>query len=59
MLMRHGERHLGALFDDRSYDALVDAFRICRGTEGFEGAVWHHADGRMAKLKWRDLREAT
>lgn len=23
---------------------------------GFEGVVWHHPDGRMAKLKARDLR---
>ena len=55
-------RQIFALFDDRSYDALVDAFRIMRisgaqAVEGFEGVVWHHPDGRMAKLKVRDLRE--
>lgn len=26
------------------------------GEEGVEGVVWHHSDGRMAKLKARDLR---
>lgn len=25
-------------------------------TQGIEGVVWHHPDGRMAKLKARDLR---
>lgn len=31
------------------------------GQQGWEGLVWHHPDGRMAKLKARDLRpsEAT
>lgn len=24
--------------------------------EGVEGVVWHHPDGRMAKLKGRDFR---
>jgi hypothetical protein len=26
------------------------------GARGWEGIVWHHPDGRMAKLKVRDLR---
>ena len=26
------------------------------GQEGVEGVVWHHPDGRMAKLKARDVR---
>lgn len=29
------------------------------GSEGVEGIVWHHPDGRMAKLKARDLRPET
>ncbi len=28
------------------------------GGDGVEGVVWHHPDGRMAKLKARDLRPA-
>lgn len=31
--------------------ALVDRL----GRQGWEGIVWHHPDGRMAKLKARDL----
>lgn len=37
-----------------AYDTLLD---VCLrlGDQGIEGIVWHHPDGRMAKLKARDL----
>jgi len=38
-------------FSQMSPDALIDH---CREM-GYEGVVWHHPDGRMAKLKVRDL----
>lgn len=37
-----------------SPDGLVDLVRAV-GETGWEGIVWHHPDGRMAKLKVRDL----
>lgn len=37
-------------------DADLIAHTVRRlGAEGIEGVVWHHPDGRMAKLKARDL----
>jgi hypothetical protein len=46
----------------RDYDGLATwmrefAARDARAARGFEGIVWHHPDGRMAKLKAKDLRE--
>jgi hypothetical protein len=35
----------------RDFDGLV---KYLDGFDG-EGIVWHHPDGRMAKLKWRDF----
>ena len=44
-------RHAAAKrFSPMSPDALIDH---CREM-GYEGIVWHHPDGRMAKLKVRD-----
>ena len=36
-------------------ETIQDALRDLGG-QGWEGIVWHHPDGRMAKLKYRDLR---
>lgn len=56
-LILHGADHVAA--DPRTYDALVEwmGSTILRSTIGLEGIVWHHPDGRMAKLKAKDLRE--
>lgn len=34
----------------------VKAAVLALAERGYEGVVWHHEDGRMAKLKVRDLR---
>jgi hypothetical protein len=36
------------------FDGLRDHL-LALGDEGIEGIVWHHPDGRMAKLKGRDF----
>lgn len=37
-------------------DADLIAYTVRRlGDDGIEGVVWHHPDGRMAKLKARDI----
>ena len=47
-LVRHGQHVLAA---DLTPDLLIRACRF----QGWEGVVWHHPDGRMAKLKVRDF----
>jgi len=39
----------------RTVGSVTDQVRAL-GRDGVEGIVWHHPDGRMAKLKARDLR---
>ena len=55
-LIRHGAYELDNV--PRTYDELRS---LLTGTdpwcEGWEGIVWHHPDGRMAKLKARDFPE--
>ena len=48
-LVRHGGVTLGDA--PRSFRALRDYF----ASHDVEGIVWHHPDGRMAKLKGRDF----
>lgn len=50
-LVRHGEAKLfvGGPIDIPTF------IEDCRRS-GFEGIVWHHPDGRMAKLKVRDFK---
>lgn len=38
-----------------SFAAIRDAIRDLHRLYGAEGVVWHHPDGRMAKLKVRDF----
>jgi hypothetical protein len=38
-----------------TFDGLRDTLRVLHQKEGVEGLVWHHPDGRMAKLKARDF----
>jgi hypothetical protein len=40
---------------DLSFDGLRD-WMTGPDWAGFEGVVWHHSDGRMAKIKTRDFR---
>ena len=48
-LVRHGDgQHAGA---PRTYDAIKEWLTANKT----EGIVWHHPDGRMAKIKRRDL----
>jgi len=49
MLIRHGTETLDNVPTD--FDALADWFKTAK----IEGVVWHHADGRMAKIKRRDF----
>ncbi len=56
ILIRHDdaevyERGTGTTLD---YDVLAFSLRVL-GRTGIEGIVWHHPDGRMAKLKARDI----
>lgn len=49
VLVTHGVEKLTGL--PRNYDGLCDWLR----ESDFEGAVWHHPDGRMVKIKRRDF----
>lgn len=52
ILVRHGEGIAGPIHDvPRSYDDL----RGWLATQDIEGVVFHHSDGRMAKVKLRDF----
>lgn len=48
-LVRHGLHVLANV--PHAYDALCEYFRA----HDIEGIVWHHPDGRMAKIKGRDF----
>lgn len=41
-----------------TYEDLRNAVLVWGAARGAEGIVWHHPDGRMAKLKVRDFPEA-
>lgn len=48
-LVRHGEEVLS--YVPRQFDSL----KAWLEAHGMEGIVWHHPDGRMAKIKRRDF----
>lgn len=55
-LVRHGEKHLVGV--PHTYEELAEWMANAKRLDpGFEGVVWHHPDGRMAKLKAKDMRE--
>lgn len=55
VLIRHGREVINDL-DDSTYDGVnFDSLRIWLQAHDWEGIVWHHPDGRMAKLKRRDF----
>lgn len=37
-----------------SFEQIRETVQVLHDAEGFEGLVWHHPDGRMAKIKYRD-----
>lgn len=53
-LIRHGSGSASFAQTPRDYDGLRFWLTDPR-TEWFEGVVWHHPDGRMAKIKRRDF----
>lgn len=54
-LIRHGREVIHDL-DDATYDGVnFDSLRVWLQAHEWEGIVWHHPDGRMAKLKRRDF----
>lgn len=56
VLVRHDDAARVALPEGFpvAYDALRPVL-LAMGEAGIEGIVWHHPDGRMAKLKGRDF----
>lgn len=57
-LMRHADAETFGMTDGgpRSGPA-IRALVLAVGRDGWEGLVWHHSDGRMAKLKAKDIKE--
>lgn len=51
-LVRHGEHILHQV---TTLPKTYDAFKTYLEFNAIEGIVWHHPDGRMAKLKARDM----
>ena len=51
---RRDEAAVGSVEADTPSDLAWFVRRA--GEEGYEGIVWHHPDGRMAKLKAKDVR---
>jgi len=61
-LVRHADAEVIDMAEDLEAGGLPwtvdEVMHVVRwaGERGWEGVVWHHPDGRMAKLKVRDLR---
>lgn len=53
-LIRHGMHVVNLDFLGGQSPNPAGLMNFCRA-EGWEGIVWHHPDGRMAKLKVRDI----
>lgn len=54
-LLRHDSLptiHLTA--DMRTFEVMQEYVRYLKQDKGWEGLVFKHADGRMAKIKWKD-----
>lgn len=55
VLLRHADAEQTVIPEDElTFEGLRDYMRML-GRAGIEGFVWHHPDGRMAKLKVRDF----
>lgn len=57
LLVRHDDAMTLLSILDLDTPAEIVSFARWAGEEGYEGIVWHHPDGRMAKIKARDVRE--
>lgn len=54
-LVKHSLAEVTAFLDGgRTYERVKEAMGYCR-EDGVEGIVFHHPDGRMAKIKVRDF----
>lgn len=58
-LLRHADAAVIGMLREITYDSLRDVFTTLLAPMGVEGVVWHHPDGRMAKLKVRDFPRPT
>ena len=56
VLMPHGWARLSERIDIEAAPRDYDGLRDWLTAREYEGIVWHHPDGRMAKLKARDFR---
>lgn len=57
-LFKHEDAEVFLLFgrpQTYDYDRLRETVLFVNQERGWEGIVWHHADGRMAKLKAKDF----
>jgi hypothetical protein len=54
-LIRHADAETIGIGSDFTLANLSEFVRTMRDEFGWEGVVWHHPDGRMAKLKARDF----
>ena len=54
ILVRHSDAELVRPFG-LMFESLRETMLLVLKPEGAEGLVWHHPDGRMAKLKVRDF----
>lgn len=55
LLVRHDQQLIGELAGALDVKSITEAVARYGRVRGWEGVVWHHPDGRMAKLKARDL----
>jgi hypothetical protein len=58
VLVKHGMEGAPLGTNARTYEELRTVL-TGPAYDGYEGIVWHHPDGRMAKLKRRDFPKAT
>jgi hypothetical protein len=54
-LIRHGHADVGRSEDVSTAPRDYDGLRAWLHVRAYEGVVWHHPDGRMAKIKGRDF----
>jgi hypothetical protein len=54
-LVAHEKAAVISMPDRITYSTLRELFHMALAPLGFEGLVWHHPDGRFAKLKVRDF----
>lgn len=55
ILIEHGWAPLSLREDVKMVPLDFDALRVWLHSRPYEGVVWHHPDGRMAKIKKRDF----